>query len=182
MEASSCVAEPSTCYLQGSLITLAVYTKSKAIPRLLRTWPDVDQQLHSWLIVYNRPSRTAMLPSSALFISRATTESLIFKISRLCDLLTFAADDANERRHIYQCHTYIVLNVDPEANHYSILAQFAPYIRRVSANPACATRPLAMILVTNSRTYKTINTLMPMLILFLANQWTASDITSPPNR
>ncbi|PLB46237.1 hypothetical protein P170DRAFT_467339 [Aspergillus steynii IBT 23096] len=38
----------------------------------------------------------------------------------------YGTDDANERRRLYQCYMYIVLNDDPEANHYSLPASFAP--------------------------------------------------------
>ncbi|KGO56660.1 Copper amine oxidase, N2-terminal [Penicillium expansum] len=42
------------------------------------------------------------------------------------DPWTFGTDNANERRRLYQCYMYIVLNDDPEANHYSLPAPFAP--------------------------------------------------------
>ncbi|KAE8152064.1 copper amine oxidase [Aspergillus avenaceus] len=38
----------------------------------------------------------------------------------------YGSDDANERRRLYQCYMYLVLNDDPEANHYSIPLPFAP--------------------------------------------------------
>lgn len=38
----------------------------------------------------------------------------------------YGTDDANERRRLFQCYVYIVLNDDPEANHYSLPAPFSP--------------------------------------------------------
>lgn len=38
----------------------------------------------------------------------------------------FGTDDAKERRRLYQCYMYIVLNEDKEANHYSLPASFSP--------------------------------------------------------
>ncbi|KAI1618033.1 copper amine oxidase [Exophiala viscosa] len=42
------------------------------------------------------------------------------------DPWSYGTDDAKERRRLFQCYMYIVLNDDPEANHYSIPAPFAP--------------------------------------------------------
>ncbi|KAJ4296224.1 cytochrome c oxidase subunit 1 [Kalmusia sp. IMI 367209] len=42
------------------------------------------------------------------------------------DPWSYGTDDARERRRLFQCYMYIVLNDDPEANHYSIPAPFSP--------------------------------------------------------
>lgn len=42
------------------------------------------------------------------------------------DPWAYGTDDAKERRRLFQCYMYIVLNDDPEANHYSLPAPFAP--------------------------------------------------------
>lgn len=42
------------------------------------------------------------------------------------DPWAFGTDDAKERRRLFQCYMYIVLNDDDEANHYSIPAPFSP--------------------------------------------------------
>ena len=44
----------------------------------------------------------------------------------LNDPWAYGTDNANERRRLFQCYMYIVLNDDPEANHYSLPAPFAP--------------------------------------------------------
>ncbi|KAH8427029.1 cytochrome c oxidase subunit 1 [Aspergillus melleus] len=38
----------------------------------------------------------------------------------------YGTDNANERRRLYQCYMYMVLNDDPEANHYSLPLPLAP--------------------------------------------------------
>lgn len=42
------------------------------------------------------------------------------------DPWAYGTDDGNERRRLFQCYMYIVLNDDPETNHYSLPAPFAP--------------------------------------------------------
>ncbi|CAK1362771.1 unnamed protein product [Cercospora beticola] len=42
------------------------------------------------------------------------------------DPWAYGTDDAKERRRLFQCYMYIVLTDDPEANHYSLPAPFAP--------------------------------------------------------
>ncbi|OKL56888.1 hypothetical protein UA08_08020 [Talaromyces atroroseus] len=42
------------------------------------------------------------------------------------DPWAYGTDDETERRRLYQCYMYLVLNVDPEANHYSIPLPFSP--------------------------------------------------------
>ncbi|KAF2442113.1 hypothetical protein P171DRAFT_496876 [Karstenula rhodostoma CBS 690.94] len=42
------------------------------------------------------------------------------------DPWSYGTDNANERRRLFQCYMYIVLNDDPEANHYSLTAPFSP--------------------------------------------------------
>ncbi|KAF2798209.1 hypothetical protein K505DRAFT_357738 [Melanomma pulvis-pyrius CBS 109.77] len=42
------------------------------------------------------------------------------------DPWSFGTDNAEERRRLFQCYMYIVLNDDPEANHYSVPAPFSP--------------------------------------------------------
>ncbi|KAF2120331.1 copper amine oxidase [Lophiotrema nucula] len=42
------------------------------------------------------------------------------------DPWSFGTDSAEERRRLFQCYMYIVLNDDPEANHYSLPASFSP--------------------------------------------------------
>lgn len=42
------------------------------------------------------------------------------------DPWAYGTDDATERRRLFQCYMYIVLNDDPEANHYSLPAPFSP--------------------------------------------------------
>lgn len=42
------------------------------------------------------------------------------------DPWAYGTDDENERRRLFQCYMYIVLNDDPEANHYSLPAPFSP--------------------------------------------------------
>jgi primary-amine oxidase len=42
------------------------------------------------------------------------------------DPWAYGTDDAKERRRLFQCYMYIVLNDDPEANHYSLPAPFSP--------------------------------------------------------
>jgi primary-amine oxidase len=42
------------------------------------------------------------------------------------DPWSFGTDNAEERRRLFQCYMYIVLNDDPEANHYSLPAPFSP--------------------------------------------------------
>ncbi|EXJ78186.1 hypothetical protein A1O3_09347 [Capronia epimyces CBS 606.96] len=42
------------------------------------------------------------------------------------DPWAYGTDDAAERRRLFQCYMYIVLNDDPQANHYSLPAPFAP--------------------------------------------------------
>lgn len=44
----------------------------------------------------------------------------------LNDPWAYGTDDSKERRRLFQCYMYIVLNEDEEANHYSIPAPFAP--------------------------------------------------------
>lgn len=44
----------------------------------------------------------------------------------LNDPWAYGTDDEKERRRLFQCYMYIVLNDDPEANHYSLPAPFAP--------------------------------------------------------
>jgi primary-amine oxidase len=44
----------------------------------------------------------------------------------LNDPWAYGTDDAEERRRLFQCYMYIVLTEDPEANHYSLPAPFAP--------------------------------------------------------
>lgn len=44
----------------------------------------------------------------------------------LNDPWAYGTDDAQERRRLFQCYMYIVLNDDEEANHYSLPAPFAP--------------------------------------------------------
>jgi primary-amine oxidase len=42
------------------------------------------------------------------------------------DPWAYETDDTEERRRLFQCYMYIVLNDDPEANHYSLPAPFSP--------------------------------------------------------
>jgi primary-amine oxidase len=42
------------------------------------------------------------------------------------DPWSFGTDNMNERRRLFQCYMYIVLNDDPEANHYSLPTPFSP--------------------------------------------------------
>ncbi|KAL4780906.1 copper amine oxidase [Aspergillus varians] len=42
------------------------------------------------------------------------------------DPWAYGTDQASERRRLFQCYMYIVLNDDPEANHYSLPAPFSP--------------------------------------------------------
>ncbi|KAF2491702.1 copper amine oxidase [Lophium mytilinum] len=42
------------------------------------------------------------------------------------DPWAYGTDDSAERRRLFQCYVYIVLNDDPEANHYSLPAPFSP--------------------------------------------------------
>ncbi|KAF2168990.1 hypothetical protein M409DRAFT_36280 [Zasmidium cellare ATCC 36951] len=42
------------------------------------------------------------------------------------DPWAYGTDDANERRRLFQCYMYAILNDDPEANHYSLPLPFAP--------------------------------------------------------
>ncbi|KAL1603884.1 cytochrome c oxidase subunit 1 [Paraconiothyrium brasiliense] len=42
------------------------------------------------------------------------------------DPWAYGTDEGKERRRLFQCYMYIVLNNDPEANHYSLPAPFAP--------------------------------------------------------
>lgn len=42
------------------------------------------------------------------------------------DPWAYGTDDPDERRRLMQCYIYIVLNDDPQANHYSIPAPFSP--------------------------------------------------------
>ncbi|KAK7191819.1 uncharacterized protein CC84DRAFT_1185533 [Paraphaeosphaeria sporulosa] len=42
------------------------------------------------------------------------------------DPWSYGTDDGEERRRMFQCYMYIVLNDDPEANHYSLPAPFSP--------------------------------------------------------
>lgn len=42
------------------------------------------------------------------------------------DPWAYGTDDVEERRRLFQCYMYIVLNDDPEANHYSLPAPFSP--------------------------------------------------------
>ncbi|GIZ44392.1 hypothetical protein CKM354_000759000 [Cercospora kikuchii] len=42
------------------------------------------------------------------------------------DPWAYGTDDAKERRRLFQCYMYIVFTDDPEANHYSLPAPFAP--------------------------------------------------------
>ena len=44
----------------------------------------------------------------------------------LNDPWAYGTDDEKERRRLFQCYMYIVLNDDLEANHYSLPAPFAP--------------------------------------------------------
>lgn len=44
----------------------------------------------------------------------------------LNDPWAYGTDNEKERRRLFQCYMYIVLNDDPEANHYSLPAPFAP--------------------------------------------------------
>lgn len=44
----------------------------------------------------------------------------------LNDPWAYGTDDPNERRRLFQCYMYIVLNNDAEANHYSLPAPFSP--------------------------------------------------------
>lgn len=48
------------------------------------------------------------------------------------DPWAYGTDNAQERRRLFQCYMYIVLNDDPEANHYSIPAPFAPVFDAVT--------------------------------------------------
>lgn len=42
------------------------------------------------------------------------------------DPWAYGTDDDNERRRLFQSYVHIVLNDDPEANHYSLRAPFSP--------------------------------------------------------
>ena len=42
------------------------------------------------------------------------------------DPWAYGTDDAKERRRLFQCYMYIVLNEDDEANHYSLPVPFSP--------------------------------------------------------
>lgn len=42
------------------------------------------------------------------------------------DPWAYGTDDANERRRLFQCYMYAILDDDPEANHYSLPLPFAP--------------------------------------------------------
>ena len=42
------------------------------------------------------------------------------------DPWAYGTDDTAERRRLFQCYVYIILNNDPEANHYSLPAPFSP--------------------------------------------------------
>ena len=44
----------------------------------------------------------------------------------LNDPWAYGTDDSDERRRLFQCYMYIVLNDDGEANHYSLPAPFSP--------------------------------------------------------
>ncbi|EXJ80880.1 primary-amine oxidase [Capronia epimyces CBS 606.96] len=48
------------------------------------------------------------------------------------DPWAYGTDDAKERRRLFQCWMYIVLNGDPEANHYSLPAPFSPVFDAVT--------------------------------------------------
>src|ERR1700716_2196010 len=42
------------------------------------------------------------------------------------DPWAYGTDNAKESRRLFQCYMYIILNDDPEANHYSLPAPFSP--------------------------------------------------------
>lgn len=51
---------------------------------------------------------------------------MFFSAKVVNDPWAYGTDDANERRRLFQCWMYIVLNDDPEANHYSLPVPFSP--------------------------------------------------------